>query len=150
MTPYDMIRAHLSQSIPFAAHTGVQITSVGDGVAEAILPATAETCNHIGTPHAGAVFTLGETASGGAAAGALAPVILQSRPVAAEARISYLALAKGQLTATARTSIPGAQALETLNTQGRVKFDVIVDITDKTGTKVNEMTVAWHVTPART
>jgi len=30
-----------------------------------------------------------------------------------------------------------------------VKFDVLVDITDETGTKVNEMTVAWHVTPAR-
>ena len=149
MTPYDMIRAHLEKSIPFARHTGVEIVSVGDGVAEAVLPATPETCNHIGTPHAGAVFTLGETASGGALAGAIAPVLLTSRPVAAEARISYLALAKGRLTAVARTSIPGAEALATLKEEGRVKFDVVVDITDETGTKVNEMVVAWHVTPAR-
>lgn len=149
MNPYEMIRAHLSQSIPFAAHAGVQIVTVGDGISEAVLPATPETCNHIGTPHAGAVFTLGETASGAALAGALAPVILQSRPVAAEAKISYLALAKGDLTARARTSIPGAQAMATLQSEGRVKFDVIVDITDETGTKVNEMTVAWHVKPAQ-
>jgi len=149
MNPYDMIRAHMSKTIPFATHTGAEIVSIGDGVSEVILPATPETCNHIGTPHAGAVFTLGETASGAAAAGALAPVILQSRPVAAEATIRYLALAKGKLTAVARTSIPGAEALATLQSEGRVKFDVLVDITDETGTKVNEMTVAWHVTPAR-
>ena len=149
MNPYEMIKTHLTNSIPFARHAGVEIVSVGDGEAEAVLPATPETANHIGTPHAGAVFTLGETASGAALAGTIAPVLLESRPVAAEAKISYLALAKGRLTAKARSSIPGAEALATLKSEGRVKFDVIVDITDETGTKVNEMTVAWHVKPAK-
>ncbi|RED18001.1 PaaI family thioesterase [Pontivivens insulae] len=145
MNPYDMIRAHMMRTIPFATHTGVEITRITDGEAEAILPATPETQNHIATPHAGAVFTLGETASGAAMAGAIAPILLECRPVAAEASIKYLRLAKGQLTATGKTSIPGAEALSALKAEGRIQFDVNVSITDETGELVNEMTVAWHV-----
>ncbi len=145
MNPYEMIRAHMGQTIPFARHTGVEITEIADGTATAVLPSSRETENHIGTPHAGAVFTLGETASGAAMAGALAPVILEARPVAADARITYLAIAKGALTATAQTSIPGAEALAALKSDGRVKFDVHVTVTDEEGTTVNQMTVAWHV-----
>ncbi|WP_316013700.1 PaaI family thioesterase [Roseobacter sp. HKCCA0434] len=145
MNPYDMVREYMTSSIPFARHAGVRIDEIGDGTARATLPESETGKNHIGTPHAGAVFTLGETASGAALGGALAPVLLESRPVAAEARISYLALAKGELVAEAKTSIPGSEALATLKSEGRVKFNVNVAITDETGTLVNEMVVAWHV-----
>ena len=149
MDPYEMIKAHLGQAVPYATHTGVELLEVGDGVATARLAQRVETENHIKGQHAGAMFTLGETASGAAVAGALAPVILQMRPVAAMAEITYRKFAQGTLTATARTSLAGADLLATLNAEGKVAFDVLIDIRDAEDETVVEMTVNWHVSPTR-
>ncbi|MEL6449969.1 MAG: DUF4442 domain-containing protein [Pseudomonadota bacterium] len=145
MTPFDMIKAHMTQAIPFAAHVGVELIEIGDGTASAALDQRTETSNHIQTQHAGAMFTLGEAASGGAVGGALAPVLLDVRPVAASAQISYVKIAKGRLTARAQTTVPGATLLDLLKTDGKVVFAVDVDIRDAAGDTVATMTVDWHV-----
>ncbi|MEX0309081.1 MAG: DUF4442 domain-containing protein [Tateyamaria sp.] len=145
MTPYDMIRSHLSTVIPFANHVGVVLGDIGDGTATATLDQRTETSNHIQTQHAGAMFTLGEAASGAALAGALAPVILEVRPVASGAQISYVKIAKGTLTAHATTSAPGADLLRELQEVGKVAFDVDVDVRDAAGDTVVTMKVGWHV-----
>lgn len=143
--PYEMIRTHLSTAVPFANTVGVVLGPITDGAATATLEQRKETSNHIQTQHAGAMFTLGEAASGAALAGALAPVLLQSRPVAKDARIAYVKIAKGTLTASATTERPGPELLAELGAEGKVVFDVNVDITDAEGDTVAEMTVAWHV-----
>ncbi|MEL6565688.1 MAG: DUF4442 domain-containing protein [Pseudomonadota bacterium] len=148
MTPYDMIRTHLSTVIPFATHVGVVLGDIGDGTATATLAQRTETSNHIQSQHAGAMFTLGEAASGAALAGALAPVILGVRPVASGASITYVKIAKGTLTAHARTDTAGATLLQTLQDAGKVAFDVDVDIRDGDGDTVVEMKVGWHVRKA--
>ena len=146
MTPYDMILQHLNTSVPFATHTGVRLLEIGDGTARAELDQRSETSNHIDTQHAGAMFTLGEAASGAAMAGALAPVILKARPVASTAQIAYKKIAKGTLTAHARTDQEASGLLSTLTSVGKVTLDVSVDIKDASGDTVVEMTVNWHVT----
>lgn len=148
MTPYDMIKAHLGQAIPFANHVGVTLLDIGDGTASARLEQRTETSNHIQSQHAGAMFTLGEAASGAALAGALAPVILEARPVASGAQISYVKIAKGTLTAHAKTDTAGATLLQTLTDVGKVAFDVVVDIRDADDETVVTMTVGWHVRKA--
>ncbi|MEL6619202.1 MAG: DUF4442 domain-containing protein [Pseudomonadota bacterium] len=148
MTPYDMIKAHLGQAIPFANHVGVELIEIGDGTARAGLDQRTETSNHIQTQHAGAMFTLGEAASGAALAGALAPVILEARPVASGASIQYVKIAQGRLEAHASTDTPGADLLKTLRDEGKVAFDVQVDIRDGDGDTVVTMTVGWHVRKA--
>jgi len=77
MTLFDMIKAHMSKSVPFASHVGIEITKLDEDGAEAQLEQTENISNHIQTLHAGALFTLGESASGAALGGALAPVSLQ-------------------------------------------------------------------------
>ncbi len=149
MNPYDMIKAHLGQAVPYAAHTGVELVEISDGVATARLEQRRETENHIEGQHAGAMFTLGEAASGAAVAGALAPVILDMRPVAANAQISYLKFAKGRLTATARTSQQGGALMDAIKADGKVAFDVMVDIRDASDETVVEMKVNWYVSPKR-
>ncbi len=148
MNPFDMIRTHLSTVIPFANHVGVVLGDISDGAATATLEQRTETSNHIQTQHAGAMFTLGEAASGAALAGALAPVILEVRPVASGATIRYVKIAKGTLTAHAQTSAPGAELLQTLRDDGKVAFDIDVDIRDDAGDTVVEMQVGWHVRKA--
>ena len=149
MTPYDMIKTHLDAAVPFATHVGVKLLEIADGTARAELDQRPETSNHIATQHAGAMFTLGEAASGAAVAGALAPVILQMRPVAATANIGFLKIAKGLLTAEARTSRPGATLMAEIETTGKTAFDVTVEIRDAAGERVAEMSVNWYVSPLR-
>jgi len=149
MTPYDMIKSHLDTAVPFANHVGVRLLEIGDGTASAELEQRPEISNHIQSMHAGAMFTLGEAASGAAMAGALAPVILQMRPVAAMAGITFKKVAKGKLTAHAKTSRPGAALMQEIKDEGKVAFDVVVDIQDTDGDTVVEMTLNWYVSPAR-
>lgn len=145
MNPFDVIKTQLSAIIPFQTFVGVELLELSDGVASARLEQRQETSNHIQSQHAGAMFTLGEAASGAALATAMAPVLLSVRPVAANARIDYLKIAKGTLTAFAKTSAPSADLLATLNRDGKVVFDVLVDIQDSEKDSVVEMIVTWHV-----
>lgn len=149
MTPFDMIKAQLSTIVPFQNFVGITLLDVGDGVASATLAQRDEVSNHINTVHAGAMFTLGEAASGAAMAGALAPVILSMRPVAATAGIAFKRIAKGVLTAHAKTSAPGSDLMKTISDEGKVAFDVIVDIRDASDETVAEMTINWHVSATR-
>lgn len=122
---------------------------IGDGTASATLEQREEVSNHIASMHAGAMFTLGEAASGAAMAGALAPVILSMRPVAALASIAFKKVAKGTLTAHAKTSQAGGDLMKRIEDAGKVAFDVTVDIQDAAGDTVVEMTVNWYVSAAR-
>lgn len=145
----DLILAQLRTAVPFAAHVGVELQRMGDGEGTALLPAHAHGLNHVGTQHAGALFTLGEAASGIAMAGAFAPVLLSVRPVAAGARTAYLAPARGPI--TARAQVDGApEALrEALSANGKVTFRVDVTLTDEAGVDVATMQVDWHVSRNR-
>ena len=149
MTPFDMIKAQLGDAVPFAKHTGVRLVEVADGVGVAELEQSDHSINHIASQHAGALFTLGEAASGAAMAGAIAPVIMTVRPVAAKAYIAYKKIAKGTITAHAKTSAPGAELLQRINEEGKTSFDVAVDLKNAEGETVAEMTVAWHVSSAK-
>ena len=54
---YDAIAAGLTQAVPFAGFLGLEITEVGPGRATVQLPDRAELGNHVGSQHAGALFT---------------------------------------------------------------------------------------------
>jgi acyl-coenzyme A thioesterase PaaI-like protein len=145
MTPYDMIKAQLGTIVPFQNFVGVELLELVDGKASAQLAQRDETTNHIKTQHAGAMFTLGEAASAAAMAAALAPVILSVRPVAAGATIAFTKIAKGTLTAHAKTSVPSNDLLAKLEADGKVAFEVLVDIQDSDKDTVAEMAITWHV-----
>ena len=142
---YEIIKTQISKTVPFAKHAGVELKSVGDGMAIAGLDQTKVSINHIGSQHAGALFTLGETVSGAALAGALAPIILKVKPIASGARINYLKLAKGLIEATATTSLSYSDLLSRLESQGYVNLSVNVDMTNTDGLKVADMIVDWNV-----
>lgn len=146
---YDMIRSQMGQNVPFARHAGVEIETVDKGRASARLPFRPEGLNHIGTQHAAALFALGETASGAAMAGTFAPMLLEVRPVAAEASIRYFGLAKGQVTADARVEAEPDALLEAVRTEGKVRFPIVVSLKGEDGIEIGEMMVDWHVSRRR-
>jgi len=135
----------MSAAVPFARHVGIELVEIAPGRGVATLGESATSVNHIGSQHAGALFTLGETASGAAVAGTFAEVIANIRPLAAHASIEYVKLARGTITATAVTSGEPADLLLTLRRDKKVAFDVAVTLTNEAGVTIGSMSVRWQV-----
>jgi uncharacterized protein (TIGR00369 family) len=146
MDHFDSLRVQLAAAIPFARHAGVEIVEIADGSAITRLSQAEQLSNHIGSVHAGAIFTLGETASGAAMVGTFAEVATSIRPLATAANITYLKLGRGLLTARARTDMAGAELRRQLNENGLAAFEVHVEIRDEREREVAQMVVAWRVT----
>jgi uncharacterized protein (TIGR00369 family) len=145
MTDFELIAKGMSQAVPFVGHLGVEVTSIGEGEATAVLPDRGELNNHVGSQHAGALFTAAETASGAAFVGAFAVRMGDVVPLAKSAEIDYVKIANGAITASAKLGIDAAKALATLDGEGKVEFPCEVELTDKDGNRVATATVHWHV-----
>ena len=145
MPNYESIRAQMAAAIPFVRHVGIALTQIAPGKAVATLDQSATSINHIGSQHAGALFTLGETASGAALAGTFAELIANIRPLASNASIEYQKLARGTITATAVTSEDPAVLLASLQNDKKVVFDIAVTLADASGVTVGSMSVTWQV-----
>ncbi|HCR67264.1 YiiD C-terminal domain-containing protein [Oceanicaulis sp. UBA2681] len=145
MSIYEMIRDHMDKSVPFATVTGVELLEVSPERGVARLAKRPEVENHIQTMHAGAMFTLGEAASGAALGGVLGDQLMAARPVAADASIKYLKTGKTDLTATAVANSDAETIRKELEKAGKVVFDIKVAITDAEGVTVADMVVNWHV-----
>jgi uncharacterized protein (TIGR00369 family) len=145
MTDFDAIAQGMTQAVPFAGFLGVEVTSLSAGEATAVLPERAELKNHVGSQHAGALFTAAETASGAAFVGAFAERMGDVTPLARNADISYEKIAKGPIEAKATLGVPANEALATLDAEGKVVFPCEIELTDASGQRVATATVQWHV-----
>lgn len=145
MTDFDAIAAGMTQAVPFAAFLGLEITEVSAGQAVVRLPERTELTNHVGSQHAGALFTVAEAASGAAFVGAFAERLGEVTPLARRAEISYEKIAKGPIEARAKLGVPADEALATLDAEGKVEFPCEIELTDGGGTRVATATVGWHV-----
>jgi uncharacterized protein (TIGR00369 family) len=145
VTDFDAIAAGMTQAVPFASFLGVKVTSLAEGEAVALLPERQELTNHVASQHAGALFTVAETASGAAFVGAFAERMGDVTPLARSAEVAYEKIAEGPITATARLGVDAAEALATLDAEGKVEFPCGVELSDKDGQRVASATVHWHV-----
>jgi uncharacterized protein (TIGR00369 family) len=142
---FDAIAKGMAVAVPYIAHMGIEVTSMSEGEATTLLPDRPELHNHVGSQHAGALFGAAETASGAAFVGAFAERMGDVTPLARSAEISYVKVARGPIEAKARLTKPAADALATLDAEGRVDFSVEVEMTDADGATVATATVDWNV-----
>jgi acyl-coenzyme A thioesterase PaaI-like protein len=145
MTDFDLIAKGMTQAVPFAGHLNVQITEISEGEATVLLPDLPELKNHVGSHHAGALFTAAETASGAAFVGAFAERMGDVTPLARSAEIAYEKIANGEITAKATLGVDAVEALATLDAEGKVEFPCEVELSDGDGQRVATATVHWHV-----
>ena len=142
---YEAVRAGMQQAIPYNNHLGLEVVEVADGRGVVRLPESDSLLNHVASQHAGALFSAGEAASGAAFVGGFAEQMGGLTPLARRASIEYRKLARGPITATGTLAEEKAALLTRLDADGKVEFQVDVDLTDGDGTSVAQMSVDWHV-----
>lgn len=114
-----------------------------------VLPDQAPYHNHVAGPHAGAMFTLGESASGALVFVNFGDRMGEATPLAVEATIRYLKFAKGRVTATATMDRDPADVIAELDEGRRPEFAVEIALTTDDGTQTGAMTVLWTLKPNR-
>ena len=102
--------------------------------------------NHLGGPHAGAMFTLGESASGALVLANFADRLESVIPLAVSAEIRYRAVAMGEVTAEARMLATPVDVLKSLDEGERPEFDIHIGFTS-TGRDTGQMSVTWTLKP---
>ena len=142
---FDAVAAGLSEAIPFNRHLGLSVEEVAPGRGVVTLPDDGRLHNHVGSQHAGGLFSAGEAASGGAFLGTFAEHLGSLTPLAKSASIEYRKLARGPITATGTLDADVDGLMSAIESDGRVEFPVEVKMTDAEGNVVATMTVHWYV-----
>jgi acyl-coenzyme A thioesterase PaaI-like protein len=144
-----VLAAGMLRAVPFARTLGIEFTEVSpDGAQVTVrLPDNPAVHNHVGGPHAGAMFTLGETASGAVLMATFADQLDRAVPLAVRADIAYQKLALGEVTATATLARPRAEVVAELDAGQRPEFGVDVEIRRADGTVTATMHVLWTLRP---
>ncbi|HEX8002393.1 MAG TPA: DUF4442 domain-containing protein [Mycobacteriales bacterium] len=142
---YAALPGLFAAAVPFAGFLGVEYESVTPDQAVLVLRDDPAKHNHIGTLHAGALFSLAESASGLVMMAAIADLLSGVTPLAAKAEITYEKVGRGDVRATARIEGGAGPVRETLAEVGKVRFPVVVDLTDESGQTCATVTVDWHL-----
>ncbi|MDJ0346864.1 DUF4442 domain-containing protein [Streptomyces sp. H10-C2] len=139
----------LAATVPMARTLNLQFEETTAQRAVVSLPDQPDFHNHVGGPHAGAVFTLAESASGAIVLGAFGDQLSRAVPLAVRAEIAYTKLAMGPVTATAELGRPAEDVIAELDAGQRPEFPVVVAIRRADGAVTAEMTITWTLRPNR-
>ena len=131
------------QMVPFATTLGVEYTSLAPERIVLRLPDDKSLHNHLGGPHAGAMFTLGESGSGLVIIANFGEHLGGITPLPGSAEIRYMKVAKGAVSATCTLSRPVDEVLAEVERDGRAAVDIPVSLATDDGTVTGEMTVHW-------
>lgn len=142
---YTLMKAFFEQNVPYAKHTGIELLVIADGYGVAQLPDVQETQNHMGSQHAGALFTLAEAASGAASVSLFADKIAIVRAAIVEAKIHYKKAARGVIKAEGRLRRSGEELMTEFSRDGVVNYTVDVVLTNEQGVEVASMEVNWRI-----
>nr|WP_303709265.1 DUF4442 domain-containing protein [Kutzneria buriramensis]WKX07366.1 YiiD C-terminal domain-containing protein [Kutzneria buriramensis] len=137
----------LAATVPMTRTLNLEYLETTPEKAVVALPDQSEYHNHVGGPHAGAMFTLGESASGAIVLAAFGDQLSRAVPLAVRAEIAYKKLAMGAVTATATLGRPATEVVAELDEGKRPEFPVSVVIRREDGAVTGEMTVVWTLRP---
>ncbi|MFG3100651.1 DUF4442 domain-containing protein [Streptomyces sp. NPDC048182] len=137
----------LAATVPMVRTLNLQYLETTPEKAVLVLPDQAEYRNHVGGPHAGAMFTLGESASGAIVLAAFGDQLSRAVPLPVTAEIAFKKIALGPVTATATLGRTVAEVVAELDGGERPEFPVTVAITREDGAVTGEMTVVWTLRP---
>ncbi|MDQ1031036.1 acyl-coenzyme A thioesterase PaaI-like protein [Streptomyces umbrinus] len=137
----------LAATVPMVRTLKLEYLETTPEKAVLALPDQSEYHNHVGGPHAGAMFTLGESASGAVVLAAFGDQLARAVPLPVTAEIAFKKLARGPVTATATLGRSIEDVVAELDAGERPEFPVAVAIQREDGAVTGEMTVIWTLRP---
>jgi acyl-coenzyme A thioesterase PaaI-like protein len=135
--------------VPMVGTLNLEFVELSSGRALLRLPDQAEYHNHIGGPHAGAMFTLAESATGALILGNFGFLIEEATPLAVEGSIRYRKVAMGPVLADAVMDRPVAEIVAEVRAGQRPVFNVEVELRTEDGTVTGLATFVWTLRPNR-
>lgn len=139
----------LSATVPMVRTLKLEYLETTTERAVLSLPDQAEYHNHLGGPHAGAMFTLAESASGAIVVAAFGDQMARAVPLPVTSEMAFKKVATGAVTATATLGRPAADVIAELDEGKRPEFPITVEITRADGAVTSVMTVIWTLRPNR-
>jgi len=132
----------LFEAEPFLGYFGLEVVEAQAGTAVLRLPLRRDVTNHAASMHGGAQYALGEATAITLAATLFADQVTDLNLLTAHASIDYRSLARGTLTARAELPVEDCERIRAeLGERGRVRFPVVVALTDADGTVATTLTV---------
>ncbi|OIV38182.1 DUF4442 domain-containing protein [Mangrovactinospora gilvigrisea] len=139
----------LRQAVPFVRTLGLEFLEASAERAVLRLPDVPEQRNHIGGPHAGAMWTLAEAASGTITLEAFGHRLGDLLPLPVHSEIQFLKPAMGRITATAVLGRPADEVIAESDGGTRPEFPVKIDLTTEDGTVTGRMSITWTLKRVR-
>ncbi len=145
----DEFHAALGQTVPIVATMSMECLELDPHRAVIRLPDQQAFHNHVGGPHAGALFTLAESAAGALIFANFAEVTELATPLVVEATIHYKKLALGSVIATATMTSDPSDIIAAVRAGNRPEFTVDIKVATNDGTVTSTMTALMTLRPNR-
>ncbi len=113
------------------------------------LPDKPEYRNHVGGPHAGAMFTLAETATGAIVLGNFGMLLDRATPLPVDASIRFKKIAMGPMYAEALMHDTPESIVARLDAGERPEFRIDVTLSTEDWTVTGEASFLWTLKPVR-
>ncbi|MGW5112929.1 YiiD C-terminal domain-containing protein [Nocardia sp. NPDC004123] len=138
---YEYLRAISQQMVPFGRHVGTLVSEISPDHAVVEIPEVDEVCNHMGTVHAGALFTAADIAGAAAFVGAAAQRLhTVERLVLRGGTVSYRKPAQGRIRAIATVDQRELADILAATASGRFELSGKVTLLDGNGVMVAKFT----------
>ena len=148
--PGDQIGPLMHQLVPMVETLGLEYVEVSTDRAVVVLRDNPAYRNHVGGPHAAASFAVAESATGAIAVAAFGDLLDRAVLLPTTATMDYLAVAMGDLTATAEIVGDVVVAREEFEAGKRPQFDIVAEITDTQGVTTGRLRATWTLKRLRT
>jgi acyl-coenzyme A thioesterase PaaI-like protein len=139
----DQIGALMHQLVPMVATLGLEYGEVTPQRTVVVLRDKPEYRNHVGGPHAAAMFAAGESATGAAALSAFGDMMDRAVLLPVTATMDYLAIARGDITAVAQIDGDVEAARAIFDNGARPEIDITCELTDGAGTVTGRLATRW-------
>lgn len=139
---FTKLRSMIEGDIPFLRDMGIKVIEMETGRVKLQLPHNSSNLNYIGTCHAGAIFTFGETA-GGALAG-VAFDIKKYYFVVKEANIKYIKPVTGAINCEISLGLPEKERItKEIEEKGKSSWLVSFSLNNEKNEAVAEMSINY-------
>ena len=133
--------------VPMVATLGLEYQEVGVDRTVVVLRDDPAYRNHVGGPHAAAMFAVAESATGAVAIAAFGDMMDRAVLLPTTVTMDYLSIAQGDLTATAWLEGDVEEARATFEAGSRPEFVIVCDIANADGVVTSRLRARWTLKP---